>query len=393
MNEDIITNLKSLKLDLVQLPYERFYDIWKYLNITSHTDIIKIKKEVPELTQHINSAVTVIDFQRDHYNNILGCINKDNIVTDLNQVYPHIKHADNLLLGVNDKTIDQIRSQKYFRNVEIYTETNGKPDIYYDLIIDIIARNKGDVKVSIRIIIDSGKHTDSIYHSVSYNCGEVEVGDKYLIEKIIEIRPERLVFNLPETNIVDMLRLASIQTVHSLHFSFFINNDSNDTSIYIYRILVALLYINNNMSDDYIKDIYNTHAGFNSDYQSDKLNKRHIKSITYDYESNKCVVDSDYYDYLLTSTINSDYVHGTSHIFPEVEVMTLPINIIDYHNWCRVLPNVTNFISDDTFMASVIEKRNQQLLNSVAINNNLINNIKANLASGLRSHQEKIPLL
>lgn len=218
---DIVAKLRDLTPDINTLPYERFCDIWQQITIINYDDIKFIKTEIPELKNYINSCVTIINFQGEFYDEVIRRFpEEDENAEILSDIYPHLDYVDNLKIVIKDDQIEEIRQQEYFRNVSIssVTKDESKIESYYDLIIDIIARNKGECSVSLTAnhnagVVKRGKTnvtTGSKIYSVNYNNGMVRIDNNlYLIDKIIQLRPEKMIFRLPKDSFADVLSLTA----------------------------------------------------------------------------------------------------------------------------------------------------------------------------------------
>lgn len=139
------------------------------------------------------------------------------------------------------------------------------------------------------------------------------------------------------------------------------------------------------MNDDDIIDMYLGNIEIN---EEEIINDRHIKYITYDYFGDK-VIDEDYYRYLLESTI----IVGHQYVFPEIKIMSLPIELNHYHDWCLILPNVSKFNSKAKFMINVVEARNEKLRKEIAGNDEFVREIQEQFVLDLQDHDEPIPLI
>lgn len=251
--------------------------------------------------------------------------------------------------------------------------------------IDIIARNKGTCTVSLELIDNrktsqrnktdiSSKSIDNI-HEIKYSNGEVRVNGLYLFDKIVAMKPEKMLFNMREDNHGSILKLASIPTVYSLHFSFTIDDHVYQSSINIYRLLVCLRFIDDDMSHDEIMRYYQADS---IELSADRANKHIIKSITYDLES-KFSTDEDYYHFLLSSTmIEPD---NEPYTFPDLKVLSIPVNKSDYQQWCDMLPNVSKFTLTESFLISEAKKRNEELMKEVNFNQEFIQSAERKISN------------
>jgi len=363
---EIIENLKELTPGIETLPYETFCGIWKNLNITDYSNILRIRKKIPELVPYIESCVTEISFDyrgSSLYPEIISDYHGNN----LKDIYPGLKYVDDVNLQLNDKNIYLAYNIEYFRNIEIEYISNIGDDIEtaYDIMINIIARNVG--KVMIGLLVTSKRYN---VHDIEYDNGIIRAKENYLFDKIVSMRPEGLVFY--SSNYTSMLRLATIPTIKKLYLDIRINEETEhdpETGDYIlpnlYFVLKTLLYIDVNTEESQIENIYTQVSNMIMTNVPKYKNKIIAVNYTYENVDREDVILFSQLFYWDPLSLVGAITDTSANIFPNLEIMTLPVDSQDVVGWLIVAPNIKYFNSKEKFFVKFLGERKKKLIQAL----------------------------
>lgn len=350
----IIDNLKDMVPEILSLPRERFYDIWNELGIIKYCDMMKIKKEIPELLNHINSAISTIDFNQAYY--LSKKITKD-LIFNLRDTYPQLKYVDGLRMTIETKDLALIQEAGYFRDVaiKIKAETMEEVRLYHDLMINIIAKHSGKVNIAISVNYwwksKSGRKVIENDYIVRYNHGKISLDSGYyLVDKIMEMKPEVLIINNELMNDVgSVAQIAAIPTIHTLSFE--LDPETEEPHFNLIRLLILLRYITYETSSDTINVFIDNFTTLNKEI----INKDHIKRITFNYDGDICEKSLDYIDGIMNIMYININTEGI--VFDKLEYISLPLKDDYFRSWCEMCPKVNSFISEFTFLTQVENQR------------------------------------
>jgi hypothetical protein len=363
---EIIENLKELTPGIETLPYETFCGIWKNLNITDYSNILRIRKKIPELVPYIESCVTEISFDyrgSSLYPEIISDYHGNN----LKDIYPGLKYVDDVNLQLNDKNIYLAYNIEYFRNIEIEYISNIGDDIEtaYDIMINIIKRNVG--KVMIGLLVTSKRYN---VHDIEYDNGIIRAKENYLFDKIVSMRPEGLVFY--SSNYTSMLRLATIPTIKKLYLDIRINEETEhdpETGDYIlpnlYFVLKTLLYIDVNTEESQIENIYTQVSNMIMTNVPKYKNKIIAVNYTYENVDREDVILFSQLFYWDPLSLVGAITDTSANIFPNLEIMTLPVDSQDVVGWLIVAPNIKYFNSKEKFFVKFLGERKKKLIQAL----------------------------
>jgi hypothetical protein len=382
--------LNNLSLNIKTLPIEIFQDIWIKLDVTMYFDVKKIEEEVPTLKEYIRASVIELDFEEG-----IRAFFKGN-QNSIRDVYPNIKYVDHPTISqINYSNIKEISRLNHLRNVKLVgiLDFDDNVDSIHDIMINIIKRNKGNVKVSLDA---EYRHNNLAYDDrtnivVEYDNGIISASGNYLIEKIRQMRPEILAIKYPFNKAFDVLKLALLPSIKGLLMDININeciryDNIVNTSRKIpnaYSIINALLYIDENDTEEFIKPIYQ--IGTPNAMKKKRENK--IESIQYRYvnqiQDRYIEYDHDEYWFPLRECSKIYPIFHPVKIFPNLKYMSIPIGDEDMELWeQQIAPNVKHLRSEhDAYLEGLNKKIEELELNL----NKKIEELELNL-NGYKSH-------
>jgi hypothetical protein len=343
----VICRLKNLSLNINTLPREIFQDIWIKLDVTMYSDIKIIEEKIPAIKEYIQECVTELEFDRDTFNLLIK--EYDSLITE---VYPNLKYVDCNYMEMDDITIKKISQLNHLRNVRLVGSFNCFDNValLHDIMINIIKRNKGNVKVSLEI-------RNLISNMITYKNGIIDVSRNCLTEKIKLMRPEILTINNP-FNHIDVLKLALLPTIRGLRININLNDKITSPNIpNVYSILNTLLYIDEDSTPDLIEKIYK----FGPHINMIKKRESKIENIQYKYvdeiQDEYIIFDHNEYWAPLQDCSQISDQHIPVKTFPTLKVMTVPIDDDNMESWRRIAPNVKNLRSrNDAYIEGANKK-------------------------------------